>query len=139
MFKYHHQNNLGRKGLIWLIFPQPSLFISKGSQDPNSNRAGTWWHEVMQRPWRGAAYWLTPHGLLRLHSYSTQGHLFRGGPTHSGLRPPTLSVFLVFSMGILALPCVTALRGEARARQDVMPLLQTLLPQRQWQVERYSR
>ena len=36
------------------------LFIIKGSQDRNSNRAETWRQELMQRPWRGAAYWLSP-------------------------------------------------------------------------------
>ena len=30
----------------------------EGSQDRNSNRAGSWRQELMQRPWRDAAYWL---------------------------------------------------------------------------------
>jgi hypothetical protein len=33
-----------------------SLVIIKGYQDRNSNRAGTWRQELIQRPWRGAAY-----------------------------------------------------------------------------------
>jgi hypothetical protein len=38
----------------------------------------------MQRPWRGATYWLVPHGLLSLLSYRTQDHQPRGGTTHDG-------------------------------------------------------
>jgi hypothetical protein len=34
----------------------------------------------MQRPWRGAAYWLAPCGLLSLLSNRTQNHQPRGGP-----------------------------------------------------------
>jgi hypothetical protein len=37
----------------------------------------------MQRPWRDAAYWLAPQGLLSLLSYRTQDHL-------SGIAPPTI-------------------------------------------------
>ena len=62
VMKHHDQNNLERKGLIWLTLP--SLFITEGSQDRNSSRAGIWRQELMQRPWRGAAYWLTSRGLL---------------------------------------------------------------------------
>ena len=32
------------------------LFIIEGSQGRHSNRAETWKQELMQRPWRGAAY-----------------------------------------------------------------------------------
>jgi hypothetical protein len=32
------------------------LFITKGSQDRNSHRAGTWRQELRQRPWKGAVY-----------------------------------------------------------------------------------
>jgi hypothetical protein len=32
------------------------LFITKRSQEGNSHRAGTWRQELMQRPWRDAAY-----------------------------------------------------------------------------------
>jgi hypothetical protein len=41
------------KGVFGLHFA--SLFIIKGSQDENSNRAGTWRQELVQRLWRGAA------------------------------------------------------------------------------------
>jgi hypothetical protein len=42
----------------------------------------------MQRPWRDAAYWLAPRGLLSLLSDRTQDHLPRGGITHNSLGPP---------------------------------------------------
>jgi hypothetical protein len=38
----------------------------------------------MQRPWRGAAYWLAPHGLLSMLSYRTQDLQPRGRTTHNG-------------------------------------------------------
>ena len=56
-------------------------FIIEGSQDGNSNRAGSWRQELMQRPWRSAAYWFASHGLLSLLSY-------RIGTTYHGLGPP---------------------------------------------------
>lgn len=77
----------------------------------------------MQRPWRGAASWLAPHGLLRLLSYRTQDHLFWDVPVYNGLSPPTL---LVCVLG--ALRGDPGPRGEARARQCAAPLLQPLLP-----------
>ena len=43
--------------------------------------------ELMQRPWKGAAYWLAHHGLLSLLSYRTQNHQPRDGITHHGLGP----------------------------------------------------
>ena len=54
-------------------------------------RAGTWRQELMQKPWRGAAYWLALHGLLSLLSYRTQDHQPRDGPTHNGLGPPPVT------------------------------------------------
>jgi hypothetical protein len=41
--------------------------------------------ELMQRPWRSAAYWLAPHGLLSLLSYRTPDYQARDGTTHNGL------------------------------------------------------
>jgi hypothetical protein len=40
------------------------------------------------RPWRGAAYWLTLHGLFRLLSCTTWDHLLRGAPIQWA-GPPT--------------------------------------------------
>jgi hypothetical protein len=82
-----HHDKLGRKGFILLTPPQhcPSVMEDRtGTQ----NRAGTWRaQELMQRPWRGAAYWLASHGLLNLLLYRTQDHQPSDGPTHSGLDP----------------------------------------------------
>ena len=48
-----------------LAYTSILLFIIKGSQDRNSNRAGTWRQELMQRPWgRGAAYYLASPAYL---------------------------------------------------------------------------
>jgi hypothetical protein len=41
---------------IYLANTSTSLFTTKGNQDRNSHRAGTWRQELMQRPWRGAVY-----------------------------------------------------------------------------------
>jgi hypothetical protein len=38
----------------------------EGSQDRNSNWAGIWRQELMQKPQRSAAYWLVLQGLLSL-------------------------------------------------------------------------
>jgi hypothetical protein len=57
--------------------------IIKGSQDWNSTKAGTWRQELMQRPWRNAAYWLAPHGLLILLSTKPR-------TTSPGVVPPTM-------------------------------------------------
>jgi len=54
------------------------------------NAAGSWRQELIQKPWRGIAYWLAPHGLFSLLSYRTQDYLPRDGITHKGLGPPSL-------------------------------------------------
>jgi hypothetical protein len=56
---------------VCFLYSSIALFITEGSQCRNSHRAGTWRQELMQRPCRGAAYGLAPHGLL---SYRTQDH-----------------------------------------------------------------
>jgi len=52
------------EGRIYLATLPTSLFITEGSHDRNSSRAGTWRQELMQRPWRFAAYWLASRALL---------------------------------------------------------------------------
>jgi hypothetical protein len=66
------------------------LLITKGSQDRNSQRAGTWRQKLMQRPWRGSAYWLAFPGLLSLLSCRTQDYPPKDGTTRKGLGPPSL-------------------------------------------------
>jgi len=63
----------GGKGLFSLHF-----HIAVSCQDRKSHRAGTWSQELMQSPWRSAAYWLALHGLLSLLSYRTQNYKPRG-------------------------------------------------------------
>jgi hypothetical protein len=48
------KSNLGEKGLI-------SLTVPDNSSSSKAVRAGTGRQELMQRPWRGAAYWLAHH------------------------------------------------------------------------------
>jgi len=47
--------------------------------------------ELMQRPWRDAAYLLASPGLLSLLFYRTQDHQPRDSTTHNRLGPPTLT------------------------------------------------
>ena len=63
------KSGLGKKGFIDLESQFP-----EGSQSSNSDQVGTWRQELMQRPWRGAVYWLAPHDLLSLLSYRSQDH-----------------------------------------------------------------
>jgi hypothetical protein len=49
---------------VYSAYTSTLLFITKGSQDRNSHRSGTWRQELIQRPWRGAAYWIAFPGLL---------------------------------------------------------------------------
>jgi hypothetical protein len=54
----HHDQKQLREERLYFIHSSVSVFITKGSQNRNSNNTGTWRQELMQRPWRGAAYWL---------------------------------------------------------------------------------
>jgi len=56
------------------------VVINEGSQDRTPDKAGIWRQELVQRPWRGAAYWLVLNGLLSQLSYRTQGHQGQGWP-----------------------------------------------------------
>ena len=51
---------------VYSAYTSTALFITEGSQNRNSSRAGNWRQELIQQPWKGAAYWLAPHGLLSL-------------------------------------------------------------------------
>jgi hypothetical protein len=80
--KHHDRKaNWKGKGLFSLHFQ--ILVHTEESQDRNSSRAGTWKQELMQRPWRGAAYWVASLGFLSL--------LFIEPRTTSlGMAPPTM-------------------------------------------------
>jgi hypothetical protein len=52
------------KERVYSVFTSTLLFITKGSQDWNSHRAGAWRQELMQRPWRDAPYWLAQLAFL---------------------------------------------------------------------------
>jgi hypothetical protein len=60
------------------------LFITKGSEDRNSQRAGTWRQELIERPWRGAAYSIVSPGLLSLLFYRTKTTSIGMAPTTMG-------------------------------------------------------
>ena len=66
-----------REKRVYLVYSSISLFYIEGSQDRNSNRAGSWRQELMQKSWKGAAYCL---------SYGAQDH--KGGTTHNGWALP---------------------------------------------------
>ena len=71
MIKHHDQTQVGEER-VYLAYTSTSMFIIKGSQDRNSKRTGTCRQELMQKPWRGAAYWLAPKGLFCLFSCRTR-------------------------------------------------------------------
>ena len=75
---------------VSLAYTFTLLFITKGSQNRNSNREGTWKQELIHRPWRGGDYWVVLHGLLKPASYKTQDHQPRDGITYNGPGPPLL-------------------------------------------------
>jgi hypothetical protein len=72
---------------IYSAYTPTFLFITKGSQDRNSHRAGSWRQELMQKPWRVL---LTGSWLDSLMSYKTQDHQPRDGTSHNRLGPPQL-------------------------------------------------
>lgn len=51
MMKHHDQINF--EGKVCLAYTSTLLFISEGSQNRISHRAGTWSQELMQKPWKG--------------------------------------------------------------------------------------
>ena len=58
-------------------------FITKGSQDRNSNRAGTWRKKMMQNTWRDAAYWIASVACSACF-------LIEPRTTSPGMAPPTM-------------------------------------------------
>jgi hypothetical protein len=86
------QNNMTKKQVeeekVYSAYTSILLFITKGSQDRNSHRAGTWRRELRQRPRRSVAYWFASPGLLSLLSYRSQDYQPRDGTTHNGPSHP---------------------------------------------------
>jgi hypothetical protein len=52
----HHDQKEVEKERDYLAHTSILLFITKGSQGRKTNTEGIWRQELMQRPWRGAAY-----------------------------------------------------------------------------------
>jgi hypothetical protein len=75
---------------VYSAYTSMLLFIIEGSQDRNSHREGTRRQDLMQRSWKGTAYWLVFPGLLSVLSYRTQDYQPRDGTTHNGLGPSSL-------------------------------------------------
>jgi hypothetical protein len=75
---------------VYLTYTSILLFVIEKSQGRDSNRVGTWMQEPIQRPWRSAAYWLAPPGLLSLLFYRNEDYHPRDSITHNGLCPPPL-------------------------------------------------
>jgi hypothetical protein len=73
---------------VYSAYTSTLLFITKGSQDWNSHRRGTWRQVLMQRPWRGAAYWLASPDLLSLLLYRIWDYQPKDGTTHKGPSQP---------------------------------------------------
>lgn len=61
-------------GWVGEAYKSTSLFSLEGSQDRCSDRAGTQRQDLIERPWKGAAYCLVSSGLLSLLSYRIQDH-----------------------------------------------------------------
>jgi hypothetical protein len=69
---------------VYSAYTSMLLFITKGSQDWNSHRVGTWRQELMQRPWRVLLTGLLP---LTCSTY----FLIESRTTSPGMAPPTMS------------------------------------------------
>jgi fatty acid desaturase len=82
--KLHDPKQAGEER-VYLTYTSTLLFTTGRSQDRNSSRTRSWGQELIQRPWRSAAYWLALYGLLNLLSYRTEDHQSRDGTTHNGL------------------------------------------------------
>jgi hypothetical protein len=64
----HHEQKINRRGKGLFKLPQSLPSWKKSGQELKQGRTGTRRQKLMQRPWRGAAYWLGSGGLLSLLS-----------------------------------------------------------------------
>ena len=85
----HHDERASWEERIYSAYTSTWLFITKGSQDRNSNRAGTWRQELMQKPWR-----VLLTGLLPLPCSAC--FLIEPRPRSPGMEPPTMGWALPF-------------------------------------------
>lgn len=76
------KNQVGEER-IYLAYTFLLLFIIEGSQGRNSNTAGFWRQELMQRLWSGANYWLAPMSC-------SVCFLIEPRTTSRGVAPPTI-------------------------------------------------
>jgi hypothetical protein len=81
------RSNLVRKGFICGLYTLNHGPLREAT-------VWTWRQELIQRPWRSAAYWLASPCLLSLLSYSTQDRRLRDGTTHNEVALPLQSVIL---------------------------------------------
>ena len=69
------QNTMTKKQVgeerVYSAYISILLLLIRESLDRHSQMVGTWRHELKQRPWRGASYWIASPGLLSLLSYRT--------------------------------------------------------------------
>jgi hypothetical protein len=77
-----NKSTLKRKGFISFTVPYKG-FIIRSSEGRNPSRTGTLGQELMQRPWRGAVYWLA-------FLDCSAGFLIEPRTTHNGLGPSPL-------------------------------------------------
>lgn len=68
MLAHHGQSNWGLKEFIWLTF---LYHCSSWKEISTGTHRGQEPGELMQRSWRGTAYWITPPGLFDLLLYKT--------------------------------------------------------------------
>jgi len=61
--KHHDQKQLGEERAYFAQGSKEKEFIKSG-EGRTSNRAGLWRQELMQKSWRGTAYWLAPHDFI---------------------------------------------------------------------------
>ena len=70
---------------VYSPYTSIALFIIEESRDRNSNKAGTWRQELIQKPWRSATYWLASPWLAQPAFLQNLDHQPRDGTIHNSL------------------------------------------------------
>jgi hypothetical protein len=73
---------------VYSAYTSTSLCITKGSQNRDSHRAGTWRQELMQKPWGVGGHGMLLTGLLPLAC--SVCFLIELRSTSPGMAPPTM-------------------------------------------------